>query len=320
MQTKGIRKNIEKKLEAWFETITDKSLRKKLEENVLVSGGCIASMLTDEKVNDYDIYIKDMEVAFKLAQYYTKEYTAGIKVLDGRKKQEYLDKLNEGKDIFGEIFQGDTDDEDDIERAKHSYYGTCIRTLHENQIKLFFDSKKGGYKVERTKEEKEQAVGKYLPAFFSANAISLTDDLQIVLRFTGDNVEIHKTFDFIHATNYFTFKDGLVTNTKALESLLSKQLYYQGSLYPLTSIIRVRKFMKRGWGVNAGELLKCMFQISRLDLTNIDVLEEQLIGVDVVYFDSLIKLLRNEKGGLFLDSARINTLIDKIFNESDNEE
>ncbi len=85
----------------------------------------------------------------------------------------------------------------------------------------------------------------YTPVFFSPNAISLSDKVQIVLRFHGDNVAIHKTFDFIHATNYFTFKDGLVTNKEALESILTKQLKYQGSLYPVTSIIRIKKFLKR---------------------------------------------------------------------------
>ena len=35
-----------------------------------------------------------------------------------------------------------------------------------------------------------------------------------------------------------------------------------------------------------------MFQISKLDLTNVDILEEQLIGVDVAYFDKLITILR----------------------------
>jgi hypothetical protein len=91
---------------------------------------------------------------------------------------------------------------------------------------------------------------KYQVAFFSQNAISLTEDLQIVLRFSGNVTQIHKTFDFVHATNYFTFEEGLVTNVAALESILTKSLRYQGS-YPLTSVIRMKKFIQRGWTVNA---------------------------------------------------------------------
>jgi hypothetical protein len=72
--------------------------------------------------------------------------------------------------------------------------------------------------------------------------------------------------DFVHATNYFTFEEGLVTNVAALESILTKSLRYQGSLYPLTSVIRMKKFIQRGWTVNAGEILKMLFQVSELDL------------------------------------------------------
>ncbi len=142
----------------------------------------------------------------------------------------------------------------------------------------------------------------------------LQDDIQIVLRFNGNPEQIHKTFDFIHATNYFTFEDNLVLNKEALESLITKNLVYQGSLYPLTSIIRMKKFISRHWTINAGEILKIMFQISELNLRNIEVLEEQLIGVDVAYFALLIEALRSVESSSITPSF-INNLIDKIFNE-----
>lgn len=163
----------------------------------------------------------------------------------------------------------------------------AIRTLKSDQIKLYFNGS-SGYATE-IEETPENA---YKPVFFSPNAISLSNDIQIVCRFHGDNVAIHKTFDFIHATNYFTFKEGLVTNVAALESILTKQLKYQGSQYPLTSIIRMKKFLKRGWNMGAGEILKILFQVSELDLHNPDVIEEQLIGVDVAYFGAIIEILR----------------------------
>ena len=94
-------------------------------------------------------------------------------------------------------------------------------------------------------------------------------------------------------------------------SLLTKTLYYQGSLYPLTSIIRMKKFILRKWQINAGEILKIIFQISKLDLENIDVLEEQLIGVDVAYFAKLISTLR---GGQGLTEEFLREEIEKLFN------
>lgn len=282
---------IQNKLTEWLNTITDSELKKDLKPNVMVSGGCIASLFLGEKVNDYDVYIKDMNVLKRLTEYYAGKFPEDLEVFDGRKRQQYLDKCED-------------------ENIEGQYY-ISVKNLKSDQIKIFVNGDRGGFRVEEIDADK-----KYQPSFFSPNAISLTDDLQIVIRFNGDNEAIHKNFDFIHATNYFTFNDGLVTNLAAMESLMTKQLVYQGSLYPLTSIIRVRKFIKRHWNIGAGELLKIMFQISQLDLTDVEVLEEQLIGVDVAYFDTLIKALRKkqEKDENFdINSLYLNEIIDRVF-------
>lgn len=286
MQTKTIGKIIKTKLESWIESITDESLRKDLKENVLVSGGSITSMFLNEEVNDFDIYINDINVLKRLAQYYINPFT-WISILDGR-----IDM-----------------DDCNWETNKSS---VARRTLKPDQIKLYFTNT-GWLKVNEEMKEEEM---NYTPVFFSPNAISLSDKVQIVLRFHWDNVAIHKTFDFIHATNYFTFQDWLVTNKEALESILTKQLKYQGSQYPLTSIIRIKKFVKRWWNISAWEMLKMMMQISELDLKNPDILEEQLIGVDIAYFSTLIEVLQwipSEKHNI----EYISSIIDNIFNDTD---
>jgi hypothetical protein len=55
-----------------------------------------------------------------------------------------------------------------------------------------------------------------------------------------------------------------------------------------------------------------LFQVSELDLKNIEVLEEQLIGVDA-YFSLLITVLRDTEGKL--TAHHLSELIDKVFNE-----
>lgn len=309
MQIKTIQKNISNKLNEWLGSITDDTLKEDLRKNVLVSGGSITSMLLGEPVNDYDVYIKNMDVLKRLTLYYTAAYSNDITVLDGRDKAilsgVILDKYK-GRFTDDEFSEYDT------------AYNISLRNLKDNQIKLFFLEKNGG---KRVNEDKKAEDLYYSPLFFSPNAISLSNDLQIVIRFNGDAETIHKTFDFVHATNYFTFEDGLVTNKAALESILTKQLKYQGSQYPLTTIIRVRKFLKRNWNIGAGELLKIMFQISELDLKNPDVLEEQLIGVDVAYFGKLIEVLRGiENLETKMTSEYLNTIIDKVFNDAHEED
>lgn len=304
MYRKTIKRKLDKKLNDWISSITDEKLRERVKQNLLVSGGSIASMFLNEKVNDYDVYLMDMDVLIELVSYYTVDRSIGL--LDGRERTTYLSQEFPDIDI-------DTNTTPNFTDKYLSERYLKLKNLKPNQVKLDVPSE--GYRVGDLDEEL-----RYQPKFFSPNAISLTGDIQIVCRFSGTPEKIHETFDFIHATNYFTFKDGLVTNIDALECLLGKQLKYQGSHYPLTSIIRTKKFIKRGWNIGAGEYLKIMFQISEMDLTNPEVLEEQLIGVDVAYFGTLIKLLRNdinENPSMCVGYEYISNLIDRVFGEED---
>lgn len=294
MQKKTIAKAIKTKMESWLNSITDEKLREDVKKELLVSGGSITSMFMNEPVNDFDVYIKTPETCYRLAKYYTQAFPK-LTVYKGEDRDSLLDKWDASTGIQKIFFEN----------------------LKPEQVKIGIEVE-AGYKT----SFEDEGTEKYVPVYFSPNAISLSDKVQIVLRFTGDNRQIHESFDFIHATNYFTFEDGLMTNIEALESILSKQLKYQGSKYPLTSIIRTKKFLKRGWNIGAGEYLKIMFQISELDLTDFNTLEEQLIGVDVSFFSKLIEILRNKQESdptFTLTHQYLGTLIDKVFNESENE-
>lgn len=50
MQQKTIQRNIRTKMEEWLSTINDSVLQKDVKDNILVSGGCIASMFLNEPV------------------------------------------------------------------------------------------------------------------------------------------------------------------------------------------------------------------------------------------------------------------------------
>lgn len=295
MQKKTIQKTIQNYLETWLKTITDEQLRKDTKESLVVSGGSICSLFLREPVNDYDIYLRDINVAYRLAVYYASGNIGTDSILIGTRKEEYLKAFH-------------TD--------QHNIMKVICENLKPEQVKLRINS--GGLKT----QHEDDGTLKFKPTFFSPNAISLSDKIQIVLRFTGTIEEIHKTFDFVHATNYFTFEEGLVTNLEAVESILTKQLRYQGSLYPLTTIIRIKKFLKRNWNINASEQLKVMFQISQLDLTNHWTLEDQLIGVDVAYFAKIIDILKTKQDKepeFKLSYGYLCILIDKISNDEDDD-
>lgn len=297
MQAKTIEKHLSKKMFDWLETIAkdDKQLADDVRKNYLISGGSIANLLLGEEVNDYDIYIQDRDVLMRLCQHYAKD--TPLQILDGDKREDYL------RDYHNE-------NEDALISARH----IAIKTLKPGQIK-FYDPETKGAGVAFNKGATEEQLKEYIPVFISPNAISLSNKVQIVNRFHGTPEQIHETFDFIHATNYFTHNDGLQCNVPALLSLMTKTLKYQGSHYPVTSIIRLKKFLNRKFRISAGEILKILVQVSQLDLLDPEVLEEQLIGVDIAYFSTLITALRNVKDHTPTEEYLF-TMIDRIFGDS----
>lgn len=154
---------------------------------------------------------------------------------------------------------------------------------------------------------------KYRPVFMSTNAITLSHKVQIVLRFYGEPDDIHANYDFVHCTNYWLRRDrSLVLRQDALEALLARELRYVGSKYPVCSVMRLRKFLRRGWQINAGQILKMCMQISVLDLSDPAILEDQLTGVDSAYFLEVIQKVK-EKDPTKVNAAYLVEIIDRMF-------
>lgn len=301
MKLKIINKVLSKKFDEFCDSITDTTVQKLVRENSIITGGCIASMLLKEKVNDYDIYFINKETVKAVAKY-------------------YVDIFNKSNDRDGYVLDGAEISIDNPLRQ-----GGAAMNMTPDRIKIIFDSegvaKENGldtddiHELGDTIEMKQDEGIKYRPVYMSGNAISLSGEVQLIIRFYGDPKDIHDNYDFVHCTNYWTSKDRLVvTNQKALECLLSKELYYIGSKYPLASIIRLRKFIKRDFQINAGQILKMCFQLSELNLKDINVLEDQLVGVDLAYFFILLEALKNrDTNERELNYGYISSIIDKIF-------
>lgn len=158
---------------------------------------------------------------------------------------------------------------------------------------------------------------KYRPRYFSTNAISLSDGIQLVIRFYGDVETIHKNYDFVHCTcSYDYFNNKVNLPARALEAIINKELYYVGSKYPLCSIIRTRKFISRGWTINAGQYLKMALQLNELNLKDLDVFKDQLAGVDSAYFSMAIDAIskkKEEDPSFNIDNQYLFEVINRIF-------
>lgn len=312
MKTKTITKVIDKKITEWLESITDTELRKLAKRDLIVTGGCIASMLLRENVNDFDLYFKTKETCFKLSKYYVDRISSIYKNKISDSTIDVVDSLN----IPTKDYTEKTKDFD-----KWSFFVKGLNESKEDRIKIYIPHI-GYWRRSDDMPEENQETLNFEPIYLSENAITLSNQVQLVVRFFGDHKTIHKNYDFAHATNYFHYLDEkpkLSLNETALKALLTKELIYIGSKYPLTSVIRTKKFLLRGFSISAGTYLKILWQVAELDLKNPIVLQEQLIGVDVAYFSLLLEALQNtdpEK----MTYNYIADIIDKVFNDSDETE
>lgn len=314
MKKKTINAIISKKINEWVESIKKEAessrlpsglrdlerhsrledLARSVHRDAIVTGGCIASMLLGERVNDFDVYLKTRETALALANHYV-EIAGNYTLLDAARVAEEGDRIKVVVKSAG--VAGEQPDDEDAELLQDPGTGP----------------------QDAAAEPAEEAGPKYHPVFLSSNAITLSGRIQIVLRFIGEPEEIHKNYDFIHCTNYWTQATGVVLNQPALESLLSKELRYCGSKYPLASLFRIRKFINRGWTINAGQILKIALQVSKLDLCDPKILEDQLTGVDVAYFEQLIHAAmeypttQDSGTGDRIDTAYLTAIIDRMF-------
>lgn len=314
MQSKTIKSVLRRKVDQWLATITAEAVRKQAAENVIVTGGSIVSMLMGEPVNDFDIYFRTGESAFAVAKYYVDAFvkegknSVDLKIVDeaGHEMKSFVSATDSRFKIMAKSSGVVSDESPEVE---YQYFEQTDP-----------DGEKSDEYVEgavKAAEESSKNKGEFKPVWMSSNAITLSDKIQIIIRFFGEPAEIHENYDFVHCTSYWQSWDGaLVLRPEALESILSKVLIYQGSKYPICSVIRTRKFINRGWRITAGQYLKMCMQISELNLSDIKVLEDQLTGVDAAYFAELISALKkdmHENDKKEIDKTYLAQLIERIF-------
>jgi hypothetical protein len=325
MKTKTIKTVLRKKFDEFAKSITDEKVRSLVLKNSIITGGSIASMLLREKVNDYDIYFKNRETVLAVCEYYIKEFSKknsyhmfeildGTNIEDDIKEKEYAHKkgITPGRikiriKSAGVAAEDDFDFDEQPEMDDSNVVGVNIDA---NVINIT-----SPVNPKQDDDDGEETYQKYRPVYISANAITLSDKIQLIIRFFGDADEIHSNYDFAHCTCYWESDTGKLTlPNEALECLLTKELRYKGSQYPLASIIRTKKFINRGFTINAGQYLKMAMQLNDMDLRNVYVLEDQLIGVDALYFAQLLSAIPDDKKiDNRIDASYLITMIDRFF-------
>ena len=307
MKAKNVKAVCRKKFNHFLKHIPDESIRAVIADNTMISGGAIASMLLGEKVADFDMYFRTKAAAYTAAKYFVDVFAKNPPSRFKNKNAVDI-TVNNDNDRVRIVVKSDGVAGEQPTETEYQYFESTdpesgdAAEYAEAVFHVLQDA-------EATAEDKPR----YRPVFLSSNAITLSDKVQLVTRFYGEPDAVHKNYDFVHCTNYWTSWDNkLVLRPEAVEALLARELRYVGSKYPLCSVIRTRKFIQRGWAVTAGQYLKMVMQLQELDLNDIDVLAEQLTGVDAAYFEEVIDALR-KRDSQRVDAAYLVELIDRIF-------
>jgi len=293
---------INAKINSWLKNISDEDIKKVILNNYILTGGAITSLLQGENPNDFDLYFKDYESARAVADYYIKKLSSDNPMVKITIDDSVTDRIKIIIKSAG-IIRGEADKQND-----YDYFETVDPENQEFAVESYLN------------KEAVKSKEKYAIAMVTSNAISLNNDIQLIFRFFGDPDVIHENYDFIHVTNYYTKEEGLVLRVEALEAIMSKTLRYVGSRYPICSMFRTRKYINRGWTISAGEMLKIAFDINKLDLNDMNVLYEQLVGVDAAYFHQLIGMLKEfqaKNPDVKIERSYLFQLIEKVFDKTD---
>lgn len=325
MNSKNIGKALNAKLNDWLKNIDDEEIKKVIKENAIITGGALVSLLQGEQPNDYDVYFKNYDACLKVAQYYAKKWNEAkdtkVDIIDDT---ELFDLAHTHVLGSTEYMQSEIDRlKIDTTRAKRIMCFIRSKGIAAEDGENGIDDDTEPQEVEtepdtsETEQEQAEEKPKYRPRYFSSNAISLSDSIQLVIRFYGEVEEIHTNYDFVHCTCSYDFKENKVNlPARALEAIINKELYYTGSKYPLCSIIRSRKFIQRGWHINAGQYLKMCLQLNELNLKDFKVFKDQLAGVDSAYFEQAINLIikrQAEEPDFKVDNTYLFEVINRIF-------
>ena len=320
MRFRTIKRTIRNKLESWLASVGDEQLRAFLRANVIVSGGCIASMAIGEGVNDYDLYFRSKAAAREAALYYSKMFTAPA-TSTGRDLVPEV-RLSRVKNLNGDeeeriLFFIKSAGAVGVEQKDYKFFESRPTWEQENFIESITGSEEATSSVpeDLITGVKAAPTGEYSPLFFSNNAVTLSNDIQLVVRFFGEPAQLHNNYDFAHCMGYYDLaNDTLSLSELTMQCLLERTLVYKGSLYPLCTLMRLRKFLARGWRIDAGEMLKIAENVSRVDFKDPAMLQEQLMGVDAVYMMQFISAMRSAvKNKTRITPTYLAELIDKIY-------
>ena len=176
MLERTMKQVLSKKVNAWLKTITDEEVVKAIKKDLIITGGCFTSMIQNEVPKDFDCYFATKETAILVAEYYIglwdESRAYDVFLVDGESDPRAA-QYNVSPDRVKIIVQsqGVLGNPNDVGSSEE--LGTDVNELISEIDETAAD--------EIISEEKRE----FFPVFMSSNAITLSNGIQIVVRFYG---------------------------------------------------------------------------------------------------------------------------------------
>lgn len=182
-------------------------------------------------------------------------------------KAKQIEKLLKGMyDKFFDTF----DDAELRHNLKHKTFisGGCIPSMLMNEFvndfDIYFENKSDAEWVRKYYKDKSKNVDKtqkFHIKLITDNAINLSDKIQLITRFTGTPEEVTNNFDWAHIKSYYKYPDKLIIIPDTYRLIVEKELIYTGSKYQLSSLLRLKKYIKKGWNVSTKTMVHIVLDI-----------------------------------------------------------
>lgn len=188
-----------------------------------------------------------------------------------------------------------------------------------NDLDLFF-YKEEDFKLMEADFVKRRLEGeKIIITAETDNAVSYVVNevrVQLIKKVFGAPKEIIKQFDFtICMAAYDPQTETIIMDDNFLYHLAQRTLYLNTELkYPIATLWRVKKYLKRDFSLPAIEIIKLALIINNLKIETFGQLKEQLEGIDTYFLRELTDALINKENEVF-DFKEALEFMDKILSE-----
>jgi hypothetical protein len=106
------------------------------------------------------------------------------------------------------------------------------------------------------------------PLAMTGNAVYLSFGIQLMTVFYGEPAWMVSIYDFHHCSGYYARREGqLVVLEEARRAIATKSLRYRpGRTFPMLSVLRLPKFIARGYTIDLGQLFQLVADVATVGL------------------------------------------------------